>query len=341
MYTIAFLLIPEFSLINVISAIETLRVANTFLVKPAYRWLLVTDTEATVPSSSGMRLTANLHLQELKDFDLLLVCGSFRPHKYENKDTQSHLRHFARHGKTLGSMEAGAYHLALAGILDGKTATAHYSSYPTFSKMFPKVKFVHNVFTYSDKLVTCAGGVSAVDLMLHLIQQQLGRDLALRVASILCVSHFREPHELQNNAMTIPDNFVPQPARDACRIMEQNIAKPMSIREVAVQAGLSRRQLDRLFRRFFSSTASDIYMMIRLSRARKLLRSSGVELTAIAESCGFISYAHFARCYKRLFSHSPRAERRVPLDPQSVSLHLHPVFDLHPDQNLFDPQKLL
>jgi transcriptional regulator GlxA family with amidase domain len=341
MYTIAFLLVPEFSLINVISAIETLRVANTILAKPAYSWLLVTDSDATVASSNGMRLTADLHLKELKHFDLLLVCSSFKPHKHENKDTQGRIRDFARHGKALGSMEAGAYHLALAGILDDQTVTAHYSSYPTFSKMFPKVKFVHNVFTYADKLMTCAGGVSAVDLMLHLIQQQLGRDLALRVASILCVQHFREPHELQCNAMTIPDNLVPQPARDACRVMEQNIAEPLSIKEVAVQVGLSRRQLDRMFRRCFSSTASDLYMMTRLSRARKLLRSSRLNLPAIAESCGFVSYAHFARCYKRVFARSPSGERHVPLEPQDESLRLHPALDLHPDQNLFDPERLL
>src|SRR5262245_5795122 len=106
MYTVAFLLTPEFSLLNVISAVESWRVANTFFAKPIYRWLLVTDTDEAVPSSNGMRLTANLHIRKLKDFDVLLVCGSFKPHKHENKDTQSRIRYFARHGKALGSMEA-------------------------------------------------------------------------------------------------------------------------------------------------------------------------------------------------------------------------------------------
>src|SRR5262249_25340044 len=138
----------------------------------------------------------------------------------------------------LGSMEAGAFHLASAGILDGEAVSAHYSSYPTFSKMFPKVRFVHNVFTYNDKLMTCAGGVSGIDLMLHLIQRQHGRDIVLRIASVLCLPHFREPHELQSTAMTMPDNLVPPAARDACRIMEQNIGKPLSVAEVAKQVGL-------------------------------------------------------------------------------------------------------
>ena len=341
MYTIAFLLVPEFSLINVVSAMETLRVANTLLVDPAYHWVLVTDTETAVPSSNGIKLTADVQFAELKDFDLLLVCSSFKPHKHENKETQNRLRDLARHGKSLGSMEAGAYHLASAGILDGQKVSAHYSSYPTFSKIFPKVDFVHNVFTCGDKLMSCAGGVSAIDLMLHLIHKQFNRDLALRVASILCLSHVREPNELQSNAMTIPDNFIPRAARDACQAMEQQIAHPVSIEELAVRVDLSRRQLDRLFRRFFFGTASDVYMMIRLSRARKLLRSSRLELVAIAESCGFVSYAHFARCYKKLYARSPSRERRSPLGLETERLRLHPVFDLHPDQNLFDPKTLL
>ena len=122
MYTVVFLLTPEFSLTNVASAVDTLRVANSLLATPRYRWLLATDTERQVPSSSGLSLTADLTLQELGDFDLLLVCGSFKPHKYVNAETLKRLRRLARHGKMLGSMEAGVYHLARAGVLTEREA---------------------------------------------------------------------------------------------------------------------------------------------------------------------------------------------------------------------------
>src|SRR5215467_11061969 len=98
MYVVVFLLSPEFSLTNVASAIDTLRVANSMLEKPHYRWLLATDTQKQVPSSSGLALTADVSFQELEDFDLLLVCGSFKPHKYVNAQTQRRLRRFARYG---------------------------------------------------------------------------------------------------------------------------------------------------------------------------------------------------------------------------------------------------
>ena len=123
--------------------------------------------------------------------------------------------------------------------------------------------------------------------------------------------------------------------------MEETIGAPMRVAALAKRADISRRQLDRLFHDAFGCTASDFYMMLRLSRARKLVRSSPLELTAIAEACGFGSYAHFSRCYKQLFARSPSEERKAPVDHRVEALRLGPVLDLHPFQNQMDPQRLL
>jgi AraC family transcriptional regulator, glycine betaine-responsive activator len=185
MYVVAFLLTPEFSLTNVACAIDALRVANSLLEKPHYRWMLVTDTETQVPSSSGLSLAADLRIDKLADFDLLLVCGSFKPHKHVKPETQKRLRRFARYGKVLGSMEAGVYHLARAGVFDGHTVTAHYANLPVYAKMFPKVKFVHNVFTFAAKRASSAGGLTGLDLMIHIVRRDFGMHFALRCANLL------------------------------------------------------------------------------------------------------------------------------------------------------------
>lgn len=341
MFTVAFLLTPEYSLINVASAIDTLRVANSLLEKPHYRWLIVTDTEREIASSCGLSLTADCRLAELKEFDLLLVCGSFKPHKHARTETQRHLRRLARHGKMLGSMEAGVFHLARTGALDGHTVTAHYANLPVYAKMFPKVRFVQNLFTLSDKRASCAGGLTGLDLMAHLVRREFGLHFALRVANLLQAPWLRESTELQSGLLALSDSRIPQPVHDAYRIMEGHIDAPLAIGEIARQLGVSRRQLDRLFARVFSSTASDVYGLIRMSRARKLLRSSTLELTAIAEACGFAAYPSFARCYKKAFGCSPHRERRGPAGRAATSLLLMPMFDLHPDQTMHDPEKLL
>ena len=105
MYKVVFLLTPEFSLTNVSTAVDTLRVANTLLPQPRYKWLIASDTERAVPSSCGLTIAAEIDFQEVEDFDLLLVCGSFKPQQYVKDQTQRRLRRFARYGKFIGSME--------------------------------------------------------------------------------------------------------------------------------------------------------------------------------------------------------------------------------------------
>ena len=341
MYTVAFLLTPEFSLVNVASAIDTLRVANSLLETPHFKWLVVSDSGPKVASSCGLSLSADLQLADLDEFDLLLVCGSFKPHKYENKQTQKHLRRLSRHGRMLGCMEAGVYHLAKSGALDGHTAAAHYANLPVYAKMFPKVRFVQNVFTISDKRATCAGGLTGLDLMAHIVTQKFGGHFALKVANLLQAPWVRDSNELQSGLMALSGSQVPQTVHDACRMMERQIETPLAVTSIAARLGLSRRQLDRQFQHVFAATAADVYVLIRISRARKLLRSSTLGLAEIAEACGFSAYPGFARRYRKVFGHPPSRERQGPRSEGTTGLRLMPIFDLHPDQTMHDPQKLL
>ncbi|MBL8698534.1 MAG: GlxA family transcriptional regulator [Alphaproteobacteria bacterium] len=341
MFRVAFLLTPEYSLVNVASAIDTLRVANTLLDRPHYAWILVTDTTREVPSSAGLALACDSTLAELKEFDLLLVCGSFKPHKHLNAQTQRLLRRFARHGRMLGSMEAGVFHLAQSGALDGHTVTAHWANMPVYAKLFPKVRFVRDVFTAADKRVSCAGGLSGLDLMAWLVRRDFGPAFARRVANLLQAPWLREEGEAQSGLMALSGSQVPQPVQEACRLMEQRIDAPQPIAAIARKLRLSRRQLDRLFQRVFDTTAAEVQMHIRVTRARKLLRSTVIGLNGVAEACGFASYANFSRAYKRVFGNTPSRERRGPRGATAPALRLMPLFDLHPDQTQHDPERLL
>lgn len=341
MYRIVFHLIPEFSLISVVCALETLRVTNSLYDQPPYHAIFAHDSASKVPSSNGLHLQAEIALKDLRDFDALIACGSFKPHRYENADSQAAYRRWGRHGKMLGCMETGAYHLAKAGVLNGHRATAHFNSLPLFSRMFPKVRFAKQVYTISDTRMSCAGGISATDMMMALIRRQLGWDVAARVANLLVMPYLRDADEPQGDLFTSVLNDLPQSVRNACRLMEEKIASPLAIPSVASKLNISRRQLDRLFRAAFDCTASDYYLMIRLGRARKLLKASGLGLESVAESCGFRSYAHFARCYRGAFGLSPSSDRGGSQQMHGALRHFSPLFDLHPYQNLLDPQRLL
>lgn len=341
LYTVVFLLTPEFSLTNVAAAIDTLRVANSLLSEPRYAWRLATDTETEVVASCGLGLKADVNFENVEEFDLLLVCGSFKPHQHINEKTQRRLRRFARYGKTIGSMEAGAYHLARSGAFDGHTVTAHYANLAVYEKLFPKVRFVRNVYTFNKKRPSCAGGLSSLDLMLHIVKKDLGIDFALRCANLLQAPGMRDESELQSGMLALSDSELPSTICDSCRLMENNIESKLTVDEIAKDVGLSRRQLDRLCMKYFSATAADVYLSIRLTRARKLLRSTQLDLIAVSEASGFKSYPSFSRAYRKMFGWAPIGERRKLAGGTNTSMRLMPAFDMHPDQTQYAPDKLL
>lgn len=341
MYTIAFLLLPEFSLLGVVSAAETLRVANSLYVEPRFRHIFVHDTDPVVPSSSGMPLQATMHVRDLEAFDALVVASSFRHDSYENAETQSLIRRFARHGKTIGAIESGVYHIARAGVLDGHPATAHFNNLPMFAEIFPRVNFTRTIYTWSEKRMTCAGGSAGIDMMLHLVAERLGRAVAARVANIIIFPYRREIGSYQDDLFTSAYNDFAPPVREACRMMEEAIQKPLDPVVIAERVGLSRRHLDRLFETAFNCSLSEYYRMIRLARARKLVRATRIDLATIAERCGFRSYARFLERYREAYGVAPSEDRTsqvlAPTAPDRVS----PLTDLHPYQNLLDPRRMV
>jgi len=134
----AFLLYPSFQMLGLISAIEVLRVANSVLEKPIYSWIFVHDGEPEVASSSGLRVTAEQHISDLKDFDVLIVTASFGHQNHVSALTSALLRRFARFGKTLGSFESGIFLLAQAGVMDGHKARHISTTCRCLNRFSPK-----------------------------------------------------------------------------------------------------------------------------------------------------------------------------------------------------------
>lgn len=341
MYKIAFLLLPEFSLLGIVSATETLRIANSLYPEPPFHYFFVHDTASSVASSSGMALQAEAHIRDIKDFDAIVVACSFRHDTYENAETQSLIRRFDRHGKTIGSIESGVYHLARAGVLNGHPATAHFNNLPMFAALFPRVSFIKTIYTWSEKRMTAAGGSAGTDMMLHLVAEKLGRAVAARVANIMIFPYRREIGSYQDDLFTSAYNGFPQPVREACRMMEEAIQRPVEVDAIAAHLGLSRRHLDRLFKLAFNCSIFEYYRMIRLARARKLVRATRIDLATIAERCGFQSYARFLDRYRQAYGVAPSEDRASQVLPATAPDKVSPLTDLHPYQNQLDPRRMV
>lgn len=306
------LLLPQFSMMSLLCATEPLRVANYLCPDPAYDWELLSDSGPIVIASNGMEVNASA-LADAPRYDWLLVCASYTPERFTNDRTLGLLRRLARHGTMLGSLENGSYLLARAGLLCGKEATAHWNSLPTYRTLFPEARFVAQVYTASERLMTCSGGLSGTDMILHFLGLRHGLRFAERVGSQLLAPQSRPPHAQQNGSMGLLGVRMSPSVARACQLMENRVAAPLTISAIAASLNISRRHLDRLFERELAMSAKRFYLALRLERARRLVQDTSMRLGEVALFCGFESYTAFSASFRKTFAASPRTERRLML----------------------------
>jgi transcriptional regulator GlxA family with amidase domain len=97
-------------------------------------------------------------------------------------------------------------------------------------------------------------------------------------------------------------------------MMEENLEEPLSRSRLAADAGLSTRQLERLFRKYLNRSPARYYLELRLNKARLLLLQTNMSIIDVALACGFVSASHFSKCYRDFFGRTPRKERGLPAE---------------------------
>jgi len=165
------------------------------------------------------------------------------------------------------------------------------------------------VFVIDGNRITTAGGTSSIDLMLKIIAQDHGEDLASLTDDQLIYSSIRTDQDTQR--LSIPTRIgVRHPKLSAViRKMEQNIEEPISPSVLAQEVAMSTRQLERLFRRYLNRSPKRYYMEIRLSKASNMLMQTDMSVINVALACGFASPSHFSKCYRAHYNTTPYRER--------------------------------
>ena len=160
----------------------------------------------------------------------------------------------------------------------------------------------HNVYT-------CAGGTAALDMMLKLIGDDFDDNLVNRVCEQVLTDRVRSPTDRQRLPLRARLGVQNTKVLSIIELMEANLSEPLSLIEVADLVGLSRRQIERLFRAEMGRSPARYYLEIRLDRARHLLIQSMMPVVEVAVACGFVSASHFSKCYRELYARSPQQER--------------------------------
>jgi transcriptional regulator GlxA family with amidase domain len=305
---IAFVTLPNFSMIALTNALEACRMANYVAGADLYRWHIATPDGQPTTASNGLALAPTVALDDLPDIDMLLVCGGIDVRHATGRLLKNQLRRSARRGITLGALCTGTFALAEAGLLDGYRCAIHWENLASIREEFPEIDFVENLFVIDRDRITCTGGTAPLDLMLTLIETRLGRALATKVREQFIVTVTRHADERQ---------VAGQPRHPilskAWALMEETIATPLSISDIARRSGMSSRQLERLFHAHLGVGPAEFYRGLRLDRARQLLRQTGLPITEVALACGFQSASHFSTRYSAHFGCTPRADQhRIP-----------------------------
>lgn len=309
-----FLLLDRFTMMSYAGAIEPLRLANRAAGREVYNWRLAGEGGGVVQCSNGTRVQLDLGLDPraedgLSPDDIILVCGGVEVAQAITKAVLTWLRARARRGSAIGGLCTGSWALAKAGLLEGRRATIHWENHDSFLEAFPEIDLVKSVFVIDGKRMSSAGGTSSVDLMLRLIAQDLGEEIANTVADQLIYTSIRTGQDSQR--LSIPTRIGVRHAKLAQVIerMEANLEEPISPAVLADEAGMSTRQLERLFRRYLHRSPKRYYMEVRLAKARNLLMQTTLSVIEIALACGFSSPSHFSKCYRAQYGATPYRER--------------------------------
>lgn len=304
-----FVLLDNFTMLSFASALESLRIANRMADRKLYSWRLVSETGAPVSCSAGTLFNVDGDLEELGRDDTIMICGGIDIQAATSRRLLGWMRREARKGLMIGGLCTAAFSLAKAGLLDNKRATIHWENSDSFAEEFDEVELTKSVFVIDGNRMTTAGGTSSIDLMLKLIADHHGEDLANAVADQLIYSSIRTDQDTQR--LSVPTRIgVRHPKlSQVIQMMESNIEEPISPAILARDVGMSTRQLERLFRRYLNRSPKRYYMELRLQKARNLLMQTDMSVINVALSCGFASPSHFSKCYRAHYDTTPYRER--------------------------------
>jgi transcriptional regulator GlxA family with amidase domain len=241
----------------------------------------------------------------------LFVCGGINVREAVSPALLSALRRLAERRVPLGALCTGGYALARAGLLDNFRASIHWENLSALREEFPGVRMSDQLFTIDRDRFTCSGGTAPLDLMLNLIQLRLGSRISQLVSEQFIVERVRKDTDRQYIPLRAQIGISHRGLIRVAQLMEENIEKPLSLEKIAKATGLSRRQIERLFKRDLNCVPKRYYLEMRLRRARELLLQTAMPIMDITAACGFQSPPHFSKCYRSQFGHPPSAERKI------------------------------
>jgi transcriptional regulator GlxA family with amidase domain len=283
-------------------------------------WAVIGNPSETTTSSCGVRVPADLPLTADLDFDYIAVIGGLLPRIGE---VDARLPHFLRRVAALKvplmGICTGSFVLAKLGLLEGHTACVHPFHVDDWKELHPGLPYQsHAHYAFSQGRVTCAGGISIVELVAELVRLHCGADRAAKVVHQMTVkATSTSTHVARRHALGY-GSIDHDKLRQAIVLMEKNITTPLEIAVIAKLVESSNRQLERIFQAETGCSPSGYYRNARLKYAKWLLTTTDLPIVTIAYESGFSDASHFIRHFQQLYGTAPGRLRKTLQAPQAA-----------------------
>jgi transcriptional regulator GlxA family with amidase domain len=315
---IAVLAYPDVQILDVVGPLEVFSRASRWLRErghrsdDAYAVEIVGLKRGGFRASSGLRLFADHSVREKAGgIDTLLVAGGRSSDRYcTDPSILRFIRRQARQVRRLGSVCTGAFFLAEAGLLDGHRATTHWSSCADFARRYPGVQVEPDTLFVREGAISTAAGVTAgMDLALALVEEDLGRDVALAVARALVMFLKRPGGQTQFSAQLAQQMAEREPVRDVQAYIADHPKEDLSVPTLARRIGMSPRNFARVFTREVGTTPARFVSAVRVETSRRLLEESGDDLETISALSGLGTAESMRRAFVRAIGVAPSEYR--------------------------------
>jgi transcriptional regulator GlxA family with amidase domain len=313
---VIFLLLPEVEILDLAGPLQAFHEANATRGAHGVERRFVIRTCALTPrlrTDQGLVLADLEPLPEAGDGDLVVVPGmKYRATEHVDRTAIRWLKTSAAAGAQLASICTGAFILGEAGLLDGRRCTTHWSRTTELRQRFPRARVVDNRLFVSDGPVTTSAGIaSGIDMALALIERSHGPLTAAAVAREMVVYIRRDgAHEQESIYLDYRTHLHPGIHRVQDWLTQHPDAKT-TLAELASVAGMSARNLTRLFRATTGLTIKDFATRVRLELARTLLHDPELTVDGVANRCGFDNARQLRRLWRAAFGGTPRESASV------------------------------
>jgi transcriptional regulator GlxA family with amidase domain len=307
MLRVGIVLFPGFQVMN-LGMTTVLEFANREASEPLYEYVLLSESGGPVPCSSGFDVSTKAF--DDSRFDTILIVG-------DNEVLPStpplidFLKRAAGNTRRMAAACTGAFHLAEAGLLDGRRATTHWYFAADMRARYPAVKVEEDrIFIIDNDVWTSAGMTACIDLALAFVEKDAGAELARRIARLLVMYHRRAGGQSQFSALL---ELEPKSDRiqTALSYAKENLNTPLSVEQLADAAHLSPRQFTRAFREETGQTPAKAVERLRVEAARLMLETGRHGVDVVARDTGFGDRERMRRAFLRAFGQPPQAIQRM------------------------------